>query len=477
MEARYGLEYRTTRGIEGSLIVLEKTKPVGYNELVEIVLPDGTSYQGSVIDTSMNYVLIQVFGRKEGLERGVKVRFTGETISIPLSEDVLGRVFTGSFKPRDHLPSIIGDEKREIFYSVINPAAREPPSEFIQTGVSIIDASLALVRGQKLPIFTISGLPHNMLLAQIARQATIIKKGAEVREDFAVVFCAMGLRYEEYEFFRRTFEETGALHRSVMILNLADDPEIERIIAPRIALTIAEYLAFDLDYHVLVILGDMLSYAEVLRILSTARKEIPTRKGYPGYLYTDLATIYERCGKIKGKRGSITLMPYLTMPGGDMTHPVVDLSGYITEGQIILSYDLNMRGIYPPVDLLSSLSRLAKDGIGKGKTREDHKYVAEQLYASYAAGVEARDLAKIIGERALSEKEKKYLEFADAFEQKFINQSYLENRSIEYTLQLAWDLLAILPEKELRRIPPRIIHKYHPKYRSENSPLRKEFAD
>ena len=469
MRARYGLEYLTVSRIEGSLIVVEKTQPVGYNELVEITLPDGTEYLGSVIDTSHRYVLVQVFGRKEGLERRVKVRFTGETISIPLSEDVLGRVFSGSFRPRDHLPEIIGDEKREIFYSVINPAARDPPSEFIQTGISIIDACLALVRGQKLPIFTISGLPHNMLLAQIARQATILKKGKEEREDFAVVFCAMGLRFEEYEFFRRTFEETGALHRSVMILNLADDPEIERIIAPRVALTIAEYLAFDLDYHVLVILGDMLSYAEVLRILSTARKEIPSRKGYPGYLYTDLATIYERCGKIKGKRGSITLMPYLTMPGGDLTHPVVDLSGYITEGQIILSLELNMRGIYPPVDLLPSLSRLAKDGIGKGKTREDHKYLAEQLYASYAAGVEARDLAKIIGESALSDKERAYLRFANEFEQRFINQGYLENRPLERTLELAWDLLSILPEGELLRIPPEVIRKYHPKYRVAGS--------
>ncbi|MCR8433183.1 MAG: V-type ATP synthase subunit B [Candidatus Korarchaeota archaeon] len=465
--AGYGLEYRTVRSIEGTLIVLEKTKPVGYNELVEVVLPDGTEYYGSVIDTSMDYVLIQVFGRKEGLERGLKVRLTGEPISIPLSEDVLGRVLTGSFKPRDHLPPIIGDEKREIFYSVINPAARAPPEEFIQTGISIIDACLALVRGQKLPIFTLSGLPHNMLLAQIARQATILKKGAEAREDFAVVFCAMGLRHEEYEFFRQTFEKTGALHRSVMILNLADEPEIERIIAPRVALTVAEYLAFDLDYHVLVILGDMLSYAEILRVLSTARREIPARKGYPGYLYTDLATIYERCGKIKGMKGSVTLMPYLTMPGGDITHPVVDLSGYITEGQIILSNELHMRGIYPPVDLLNSLSRLAKDGIGKGKTREDHKYIAEQLYASYAAGIEARELAKIIGERALSERERKYLEFTNMFERKFISQGYLENRSIEQTLELAWDLLATLPEGELTRIPPRIIHEYHPKYRSK----------
>jgi len=465
MQTKYGLGYQTVSNVEGSLIVLEKTKPVGYNELVEITLPDGTEYLGSVIDTTHKYVLVQVFGRKEGLERKVRVRFTGETISIPLSEDVLGRVFSGSFKPRDNLPEIVGDEKREIFYSVMNPAARDPPSEFIQTGISIIDSCLALVRGQKLPIFTVSGLPHNMVLAQIARQATILKKGKEEKEEFAVVFCAMGLRYEEYEFFRRTFEETGALHKAVMILNLADDPEIERIIAPRIALTIAEYLAFELGYHILVILGDMLSYAEVLRILSTARKEIPARKGYPGYLYTDLATIYERCGKIKGRRGSITLMPYLTMPGGDMTHPVVDLSGYITEGQIILSLELNMRGIYPPVSLLPSLSRLAKDGIGKGRTREDHKYVAEQLYAAYATGVEARDLAKIIGEGALSKRERAYLRFANEFELKFINQGYLENRPLEKTLELAWEMLSILPEEELMRIPPKIVKKYHPKYR------------
>ncbi len=458
---KMGLIYRTVREVRGPLLVVEGVKGAKYNELVEITLPDGREMLGTVLDSQENLAIVQVFGRTEGLELGANIRFTGEVIKIPVSDDVIGRVFSGSFKPLDHQPPPVGDEEREIFFSVINPAARDPPSEFIQTGVSAIDGMNSLVRGQKLPLFSESGLPHNVLAAQIARQATIPGK----EEDFAIVFCAMGIKHEEFAYFREEFERTGALNRSVMILNLADDPVIERIIAPRIALTIAEYLAFDLDMHILVILTDMINYAEALRQISIAREEVPARKGYPGYLYTDLATIYERAGKIKGKKGSVTLMPILTMPGGDMTHPVPDLTGYITEGQIILDRELYARGIYPPINVLPSLSRLMKDGIGPGKTREDHPSVAGQLYAAYAEGEKARGLARIVGEIGLSERERKYLKFADEFEKKFINQGVYENRSIEETLEIAWEVLSILPEDELARISEEYIRKYHPKYR------------
>ncbi|MCX8191435.1 MAG: V-type ATP synthase subunit B, partial [Nitrososphaerales archaeon] len=328
-------------------------------------------------------------------------------------------------------------------------------------GISVIDGMNSLVRGQKLPFFSEAGLPHNIAAAQVARQATVPGK----EEDFAVVFCAMGIKHEEYEFFRREFAETGALERCVMILNLADDPIIERIIAPRIALTIAEYLAYDLDMHVLVMLTDMTNYGEALRSISIAREEVPTRKGYPGYLYTDLASIYERCGKIKGKKGSVTVFPILTMPGGDITHPIPDLSGYITEGQLIFDRDLHLRGIYPPINVLPSLSRLMKDGIGPGRTRKDHSDVANQLYMAYAEGVKARGLARIIGEVGLSERERKYLRFADEFEMKFVNQGVYENRPIERTLEIAWDLLSLLPEHELIRIREEYIREFHPRYR------------
>jgi len=460
-----GIIYKTVNEIRGPLLVVEGVKNARYNELVEVTLPDGHVIIGSVLDSHEDKAIIQVFGRTEGLELNVSVHFTGEVVKIPLTNDLIGRVFDGSFKPLDKLPPPIGDEEREVFFSVINPAAREPPSEFIQTGISVIDGMNSLVRGQKLPFFSEAGLPHNMIAAQVARQATI--PGRE--EDFAIVFIGMGIKNEEYAYFRKEFEETGALNRSVMILNLANDPVIERILAPRIGLTIAEYLAFEHNMHILVILTDMTNYADALRSISIAREEVPARKGYPGYLYTDLATIYERAGKIKGVKGSVTLMPILTMPGGDMTHPVPDLTGYITEGQLILDRELFSRGIYPPINPLPSLSRLMKDGIGEGKTREDHPDVQNQLYMAYAEGVKARNLARIIGEVGLSPREKTYLRFADEFERKFINQGFYENRPIETTLEIAWDLLAMLPEEELIRIKEKNIRKYHPKYRKTSS--------
>ena len=461
MEEKFGLTYKTAREIRGPLIVVEGIKEAAYNELVEIEFPDGTTVLGNVLDVYVDKAIIQVYGDTTGLDINVGVRFKGETVKIPLSDDLIGRVFSGSFKPLDGLPEIMGEEEREVFFSVINPAARNPPQEFIQTGISVIDGMNSLVRGQKLPFFSEAGLPHNIIAAQVARQATIPGK----EEDFAIVFAAMGIKHEEYQYFREEFEKTGALSRSVMILNLADDPIIERIITPRIALTIAEYLAFTHNMHILVILTDMTNYAEALRSISVAREEIPARKGYPGYLYTDLATIYERAGIIKGQKGSVTLMPILTMPGGDLTHPIPDLSGYITEGQLILDRELDAKGVYPPINPLPSLSRLMKDGIGKGKTREDHKGVSDQLYAAYAAGVRARGLARIVGEIGLSERERRYLRFADEFEKRFINQGVYENRPLEQTLEIAWDLLAMLPEEELTRIDEEIIKKYHPKYR------------
>ncbi len=460
MSEKSGLIYKTTREIRGPLLVVEGVKGSAYNELVEIKLSDGTEMMGNVLDTFSNRSIVQVFGKTDGLELNVSVRFTGEVMQIPLSEDLIGRVFNGSLRPLDHMPEPIGAERREIFGSVLNPAAREPPNEFIQTGISTIDGMNSLVRGQKLPFFSESGLAHNIAAAQVARQATVLGK----EEDFAVVFCAMGIKHEDYEFFRREFEKTGALERCVMVLNLADDPIIERIVAPRIAQTIAEYLAFDLDMHILTIMTDMTNYGEALRSISVAKEEVPTRKGYPGYLYTDLATIYERAGRVKGKKGSVTLMPILTMPGGDITHPIPDLSGYITEGQLIFDRDLYFRGIYPPINVLPSLSRLMKDGIGSDKTREDHSEVSNQLYMSYAEGVKARGLVRIIGEVGLSDRERKYLRFAEEFENKFVNQGVYENRTLEKTLEIAWNLFSLLPEEDLIRVREDYIKKYLPIY-------------
>ncbi len=456
-----GKVYRGAKEIRGSLMIVDGVEEAGYDEVVRIYGKDGKERFGRVLETAAGHAVVQILGDREGLETDTLVKFTGSTFKIRVSEDVLGRMFNGRFEPIDGLPPIMAGEEREISGEPMNPVARVYPYEFIQTGISVIDGMFSLIRGQKLPIFSVSGLPHNRVAAQLARQATVRGEG----ESFAVVFAGIGLRNTEAEFFIEQFRETGALERLVAILNLANDPAVERLMTPRIALTVAEYLAFDLEMHVLVIMSDMTNYCEALREISTARGEIPGRLGYPGYMYSDLATIYERAGIIKGKKGSITLFPILTMPGGDLRHPIPDLTGYITEGQIFLSRELNAQGIYPPVNVLPSLSRLMKSGIGEGKTREDHKYVADQLYDAYSRGVKARDLARIIGEVGLSKRMRNFLRFAEEFERKFVNQDFYENRSIEETLDIAWQVLAVLPEEELVRIPKRIIEKYHPKYR------------
>ena len=457
-----GMEYSTVSKIYGPLMIVEGVKGVAYGEVVEIETESGEKRKGQVLEARENLAIVQVFEGTRDLDvKTTSVRFTGETLKVPVSMDMLGRVFNGIGKPIDGGPEIIPEDRRDVHGAPLNPVARAYPRDFIQTGISAIDGMNTLVRGQKLPIFSGSGLPHNMLAAQIARQAKVL--GEE--EQFAVVFAAMGITYEEANFFKKSFEEAGAIERTVLFLNLADDPAIERIITPRMALTVAEYLAFDYDMQVLVILTDMTNYAEALREISAAREEVPGRRGYPGYMYTDLATIYERAGRVRGRKGSITQVPILTMPDDDITHPIPDLTGYITEGQIVLSRDLHRKGIYPPIDVLPSLSRLMKDGIGKGMTREDHPQLAQQLYAAYAEGRSLRDLVAVVGEEALSETDRKYLKFADRFEREFVAQRYDEDRSIFETLDLGWELLAELPESELKRVRKEYIQKYHPKYR------------
>ena len=456
----YGLIHKGLSEIKGSLVMVDNVENVGYDELVKVRAPDGIDRMGRVLEVGRGKAVIQVFGGVMGLESNSILSFSGSAFKIPLSNELLGRVFNGVFEPVDRLPAIVSDESRDINGAPINPKARVYPNNFIQTGISAIDGMLSLVRGQKLPIFSESGLPHNKLIAQISRQATVLGE----KEEFALVFAAMGLRHDEAEYFIDEFRTSGALERSVVVLNLADDPAIERLFTPRIALTVAEYMAYDLGMHVLVILSDMTNYAEVLRELSAAREEVPSRKGYPGYLYSDLASIYERAGVIEGSRGSLTQMPILTMPGGDLQHPIPDLTGYITEGQIFLDRELFMRGIYPPINVLPCLSRLMRKGIGKGKTREDHGDVADQLYGAYARGRQARDLARIVGNVGLSEEERLYLKFADDFESRLVRQGEFENRSIEQSLGIAWSLLGILPEDALTRIHEEYIQKYHPKH-------------
>ncbi|MEA1993899.1 MAG: V-type ATP synthase subunit B [Euryarchaeota archaeon] len=450
-------EYSTIKEISGPLLVVEKVENVGYGEVVEITTSDDETRLGQVLETSTDTAVIQVFEGTTGLDtHKTRVRFTGEPIKLPVSEDMLGRVFTGLGKPKEG-PEIIPEDELDINGAPINPYAREYPRDFIQTGISTIDGMNTLVRGQKLPIFSGSGLPHNELAAQIARQAKVL--GQE--EEFSVIFAAMGITFEEANFFIKDFERTGALERVIMFLNLADDPAIERIITPRTALTCAEYLAFEKDMHVLVILTDMTNYCEALREIAAAREEIPARRGYPGYMYTDLASIYERAGRIKGKKGSITQMPILTMPDDDINHPIPDLTGYITEGQTILSRDLHRKNIYPPVEVSLSLSRLMQKGIGEKRTRDDHSGLSSQLFSAYAEGKELRDLVAVVGEEALSKSDKKYLKFADEFEGRFVTQEKEENRSIEETLDLGWDLLSMFPESELKRIDPEVIEKYY----------------
>ncbi len=459
-------EYETIKEIRGPLIIVEKASGVAFDELVEIEMPSGEKRSGRVLEVGMGYAVVQVFEGTTGIStRGTKVRFLGKTMEASVSETMLGRIFDGLGRPLDGGPPVLAEERRDINGSPINPASRAYPEDFIQTGISAIDGMNTLVRGQKLPIFSGGGLPHNMLAAQIARQATV--RGE--REEFAVVFAAMGIKYDEALFFRKFFEETGAIKRVAMFINLADEPAMVRLITPRMALTLAEYLAFERDMHVLVILTDMTSYCEALREISSAREEVPGRQGYPGYMYSDLASIYERAGRAIGKKGSITQMPILTMPADDITHPIPDLTGYITEGQIVLDRGLYNRGIYPPVNVLMSLSRLMKEGIGPGKTREDHGDVSNQLYASYSRGQELRSLAIIVGEESLSETDRKYLRFADAFERRFLSQGFYENRSIEETLDIGWEVLSIIPESELTNIKDVYIEKYHPKRKAKGA--------
>jgi len=450
-------EYLTVREVSGPLMIVEGVSGVAYGEVVEITTPDGEIKHGQVLDAYEDRAIIQVYEGTSGVDTfRTRVRFTGETVKFGVGLELLGRVFDGKGEPVDGGPRPITEDLWDVHGAPINPSAREYPSEFIQTGISAIDGMNTLVRGQKLPIFSGSGLPHNQLAAQIARQARVL--GEE--EKFAVVFSGMGITHEEAAFFKQDFERTGALERTTMFLNLANDPAIERILTPRLALTAAEYLAFVQGMHVLVILINMTNYAEALREVSAARSEVPGRRGYPGYLYTDLATIYERAGRIKGKKGSVTQMPILTMPGDDITHPVPDLSGYITEGQLVMDRELHRKGIYPPINVLPSLSRLMKDGIGKGRTREDHGDLSNQLYAAYAEGRDLRALVAVIGEEALTDRDRRYLDFADRFERKFVNQGQDENRSIETTLNLGWELLRTLPETELKRIDPKFIERY-----------------
>ena len=449
--------FKTLSKIAGPLIFVEGVNDAAYGEIVEIKLANGDRRQGQVLDTRKGLAIIQVFGPTYGLgTAGTSTKFSGETAMLSVSDEMLGRTFDGVGKPRDTGPKIISKEKYDLVGAGINPYSREEPSEFIQTGMSNIDGMNTLVRGQKLPIFSGAGLPHNLLATQIARQAKVLGTS----ENFSVVFAAMGITSEEANFFIKQFEVSGALGRSVLFLNLSSDPSMERILTPRLALTTAEFLAYEREMHVLVILTDMTNYCEALREISAAREEVPGRRGYPGYMYTDLASIYERAGKIKGRKGSVTQIPILAMPADDITHPIPDLTGYITEGQIVLSRELNRLNIHPPVDVLTSLSRLMNQGIGNGRTREDHRNLADQLYATYAQGKDARALSAIVGEEALSETDKKFLKIANNFERKFVNQGIDENRSIEQTLDIGWELLSNLPESEMKRIKSEFILKY-----------------
>jgi V/A-type H+-transporting ATPase subunit B len=459
----YGLIHRGVKEIKGPLLFVENVTGVGYDETVRIRDLEGEERLGRVIDVSEKLTTVQVLGETAGLETDCLINFTGSPFKIPVSDAILGRIFNGRFEPVDGSSPVFSDDTRDINGSPINPKARVFPSDFIQTGISCIDGLFSLIRGQKLPVFSDSGLPHNRLIGQILRQATVLGKEEEV----AVVFAAMGLKNVEARFFIDQLSESGVMGRSALVLNLANDPTIERLLTPRIALTVAEYLAFDLGMHVLVILSDMTNYAEALRELSAAVEEVPSKAGYPGYLYSDLASIYERAGVVQGAKGSLTQLPVLTMPGGDLHHPVPDLTGYITEGQIYMDRDLDFRGIYPPASILPSLSRLMRNGIGEGKTRDDHKDLADQVYDAYSKGIRARDLAKIVGEIGLSETERNFLTFIDKFEKEFVNQGDQENRTIEKTLNLAWDMLSILPEKDLVRISEKYIMKYHPDHRNQ----------
>lgn len=452
-------EYKTIKEIAGPLMFVADVDGVKYEELVDIRLQNGEMRRGKVLEVGQGFALVQLFEGSEGINlKETTVRFSGHPQEIGVSEDMIGRVFDGMGEPIDDGPRIIPEERRDINGLPINPYMRDYPAEFIQTGISVIDGLNTLVRGQKLPIFSGNGLPHNQLAAQIARQAKVPGSG----EKFAVVFAAMGITFEEAQFFIQEFRASGAIDRAVLFINLANDPTIERIATPRMALTAAEYLAFEKDMHVLVIMSDMTNYADALREVSAARKEVPGRRGYPGYLYTDLSQIYERAGRLKGKKGSITQIPILTMPEDDITHPIPDLTGYITEGQIILARDIYNRGIQPPINALPSLSRLKDKGIGEGKTRKDHAATMNQIYAGVARGRQAKELATILGESALSEADRAFASFSDAFDARYVNQGYQSDRSIEETLDLGWELLRLLPRKELKRISTRLLDEFLP---------------
>lgn len=453
-------EYKTIREIVGPLMLVEGVEGVKYNEMVEIVAADGAIRRGKVLEINRDKALVQLFEPSQGIQMSSsKARFLGKSMELAVSEDMLGRVFDGIGNPRDGGAPVIPEDRLDVNGQPINPAARDYPDEFIQTGVSAIDGLNTLVRGQKLPVFSVSGLPHAELAAQIARQAKVLNSDSK----FAVVFAAVGITFEEADFFISDFRKTGAIERAVLFINLANDPAVERIATPRMALTAAEYLAFEKGMHVLVITTDITNYAEALREVSAARKEVPGRRGYPGYLYTDLATLYERAGRINGKEGSITQIPILTMPEDDKTHPIPDLTGYITEGQIILSRELYKKGVTPPIDVLPSLSRLKDKGIGVGKTREDHADTMNQLFSAYARGKEAKELSTILGEAALTEIDKKYAHFADEFENKYVSQGFNTNRSINETLDIGWELLRLLPRNELKRIKDKFLDGYYDK--------------
>ncbi|MDR0897011.1 MAG: V-type ATP synthase subunit B [Oscillospiraceae bacterium] len=453
-------EYRTIREVVGPLMLVEGVEGVTYDELVEIEQASGETRHGKVLEINGDKAMVQLFENSHGLRiDNSKARFLGRSVELSVSRDMLGRVFDGMGRPKDNGPEIIPEKRMDINSAPLNPAARDYPSEFIQTGISAIDGLNTLVRGQKLPVFSGSGLPHAQLATQIARQARVL--GTDAR--FAVVFAAIGITFEEADFFISDFRRTGAIDRAVLFMNLANDPAIERISTPRMALTAAEYLAYECDMHVLVILTDITNYADALREVSAARKEVPGRRGYPGYLYTDLATMYERAGRVKGKAGSITQIPILSMPEDDKTHPIPDLTGYITEGQIILSRELHRKGLTPPIDVLPSLSRLKDKGIGVGKTREDHAPTMNQLFAAYSRGKDAKELAVILGDAALTDVDKQYAAFADAFEKEYVSQGYETNRAIEDTLAIGWKLLSMLPRNELKRIRDAMIDQYLPK--------------
>lgn len=457
-------EYKSISDVYGPLMIVEDVEGISFDELVEVQLQTGEKRLGQVLQVEESRAVVQIYGGGSGINlQDTKVRFQGHPLEFGVSEDMIGRVFDGLGNINDNGPEIIAEESRDINGQAINPMARDFPDEFIQTGISTIDHLNTLVRGQKLPVFSGSGLPHKELAAQIARQATVLGDD----DQFAVVFAAMGVTFEEAEYFTESFRETGAIDRSVLFINLADDPSIERLATPKIALTAAEYLAYEKDMQVLVIMTDMTNYCEALREVSAARREVPGRRGYPGYLYTNLSTLYERAGRIKGSKGSVTQIPILSMPEDDITHPIPDLTGYITEGQIILDRDLDARGIEPPINVLPSLSRLKDKGTGEGKTRKDHAATMNQLFAAYAKGKQAKELSQVLGESALSETDKKYVEFTTAFEDKYVDQGFEYNRTIEESLDLAWELLAILPRTELTRIKDDLIDTYMPSTEGE----------